>query len=494
MTTDPPITFANSYARLPDLFYAQVRPVPVCQPKLIILNSELADELCIDPEWLSGSEGVRVLAGNDIAPGSEPLAMAYAGHQFGGWSPQLGDGRAHLIGEVIDRSGVRRDIQLKGSGRTPFSRGGDGRAWIGPVLREYVVSEAMHALGIPTTRSLSAVATGETVMRERPLPGGVLARVSRCHVRVGTFEYFRARGNVAALRTLADYAIMRVCPELSNSASPARTLLEFVIRHQAGLIARWMGIGFIHGVMNTDNMSVACETIDYGPCAFLDAYDPAKTFSSIDSGGRYAFARQPEMALWNLTRLANALLPILSDDPEYAVSVAKAALEEFDDCFRSSWIHVMRSKFGLGRQLEQDESLMCRFLDILRDSQADFTLSFRSLNDALLPEASDKGQRPVAMPDPAGIISWIADWKTRLSAEHGSPTKSWEMMERANPVIIPRNHQIEAVIADAVDGTFDRLHALVAALKQPFAHEAGGGSFAAPPKPHEIVTQTFCGT
>ncbi|HKD24114.1 MAG TPA: YdiU family protein, partial [Rhizomicrobium sp.] len=363
--------FDNSYARLPERFYARLPPTPVAAPKLVRINEPLAIELGLDPARLASPEGVAMLAGNRVAEGADPIAMAYAGHQFGTFVPQLGDGRAILLGEVVDRHGRRRDIQLKGSGPTPFSRRGDGRAALGPVLREYIVSEAMAALGVPTTRALAAVTTGETVWRETPLPGAVLARVASSHIRVGTFQFFAARGDNEAVKELADHVIARHYPEARGAASPYRALLEGVIARQARLVAQWLNIGFIHGVMNTDNMSIAGETIDYGPCAFMDAYHPATVFSSIDEMGRYAYGNQPTIAHWNLTRLAETLLPLLADNEEAAIEEAKAALATFAPLFNAAYVDGLRRKLGLIAPEPDDITLGQDLLKLMADNGTD---------------------------------------------------------------------------------------------------------------------------
>src|SRR5580692_9850287 len=368
--------FDNTYARLPERFYARVSPTPVATPRLVKLNLELARSLGLDPHALASEQGVQILAGNRVAEGSEPLALAYAGHQFGHFVPQLGDGRAILLGEVIDADGVRRDIQLKGSGPTPFSRRGDGRAALGPVLREYIVSEAMAALGIPTTRSLAAVITGESVVRERLLPGAVLTRVAASHIRVGTFQYFAARGDTEGVRRLADHVIGRHYPQLADVDRPYHALLEAVIGRQAELVARWLLVGFIHGVMNTDNTSISGETIDYGPCAFMDAYDPATVFSSIDEMGRYAYGNQPRIALWNLTRFAECLLPLFSDDQEKAIAEAQEALGNFAEKFDGAYQAGLREKLGLFTAREDDPELANDLLKVIAENAADFTLTF----------------------------------------------------------------------------------------------------------------------
>ena len=374
--------FDNSYARLPDRFFARVAPTPVSKPALIAVNEVLARELGLDAAALASAEGVEVLAGKQIAHGSEPLAMAYAGHQFGQFVPQLGDGRAILLGEVLDATGRRRDIQLKGSGPTPFSRRGDGRAALGPVLREYIVSEAMAALGIPTTRALAAVTTGELVAREAYLPGAVLARVASSHIRVGTFQFFAARGDTEGVRVLADHAIARLYPDAASAPNPYRAFLDAVIDSQARLIARWMLVGFIHGVMNTDNMSIAGETIDYGPCAFMDAYDPATVFSSIDHTSRYAYGNQPRIAQWNLARLAETLLPLLASTEDVAIAEAEQALGLFAARFKAELDEGLRRKIGLSEHHDGDAALIQELLDAMAKGEADFTLTFRWLADA----------------------------------------------------------------------------------------------------------------
>jgi uncharacterized protein YdiU (UPF0061 family) len=469
------IPFDNSYARLPERFFARQAPVPVPAPRLLVLNATLAQELGLDPEAMAGPEGVEVLAGNRIAPGSDPLAQAYAGHQFGGWVPQLGDGRAVLLGEVVGRDGVRRDLQLKGAGRTPFSRGGDGRAWMGPVLREYVVSEAMHALGLPTTRALAAVATGETVLRETALPGAVLTRVASSHIRVGTFQYFVARGDVEALRALADHAIARHYPE----AGDALGLLKAVIAAQARLVAGWMSVGFIHGVMNTDNMAISGETIDYGPCAFMDAYDPGQVFSSIDRFGRYAYANQPQVAVWNLAQLASSLLPLMGG--EAAIPAATEAVEGFADLYAAAWSQRFRAKLGLpGAERTGDCGLAHRLLEQMAAAGADFTVTFRALAEGTAVPALD-GRDDFA--------AWQRDWQGRVGDVEAARTA----MRAANPAVIPRNHRVEAMIQAAVAGDMGPFHALADALARPFDAPAGH-PLRQPPAPDERVCRTFCGT
>ncbi|MGY3452980.1 uncharacterized protein YdiU (UPF0061 family) [Bradyrhizobium sp. USDA 4353] len=485
--------FQNSYAALPDNFFARVAPTPVAAPRLIKLNRPLAEELGLNPAELETPEGAEILAGKTVPEGAEPIAMAYAGHQFGHFVPQLGDGRAVLLGEVVDRNGVRRDIQLKGSGPTPFSRRGDGRAALGPVLREYIVSEAMAALGIPTTRSLAAVVTGEQVYRGTALPGAVLTRVATSHIRVGTFQYFAARQDVEAVRRLADHVINRHYPDLAGTERPYHALLDAVISRQARLIADWLLVGFIHGVMNTDNTSVSGETIDYGPCAFMDAYDPKQVFSSIDEFGRYAFANQPRIAMWNLTRLAECLLPLFDADKDQAVKQAEAALDGFAAQFTEAHQAGLRRKLGLFSQREGDQPLAQALFDAMAAAKADFTLTFRRLSDAA--GSGDLGEVRALFEDPTGFDEWAARWQQRLAAEPQTAAERREAMRKVNPAFIPRNHRIEAVITAAVENDdyapFEELHAVLA---RPYDDQPERADYAEPPQPEERVLQTFCGT
>ncbi len=484
--------FDNSYSRLPDRFFARQMPAVVAAPKLIRLNRDLAVELGLDPEQLSTTEGIDILAGRTIPNGAEPIATAYAGHQFGNFVPQLGDGRALLLGEVVGRDGVRRDIQLKGSGRTPFSRTGDGRSALGPVLREYVVSEAMAALGVRTTRSLAAVSTGETVVREVPLPGAVLTRVASSHIRVGTFQFFAARGDFDAVRLLADHVIVRHYPEAAVAERPYQALLEAVVRAQADLVAQWMLIGFIHGVMNTDNMSIAGETIDYGPCAFMDEYNPQTVLSSIDAHGRYAYGNQPSIAHWNLVRLAETLLPLMSPEPEVAVKQAEEALSVFETVFSDALFAGLSRKLGLVEARDTDRDLARDFLNLMNDNGADFTLAFRALADAAEGnEAPLRGRFIV----PAALDPWLQRWQLRLGEEKQSDAERAGAMRAVNPMYIPRNHRIEAVIRAAVDhDDFGPFHELLAVLSRPYDDPPAFARYAEPPKPEERVLQTFCGT
>ena len=489
----PRFPFDNSYARLGSQFFVRIDPAPVAAPALIQLNRSLAVELGLDPDALASPAGVAILAGNRVPDGAQPLAMAYAGHQFGNFVPQLGDGRAILLGEVVDRNDVRRDIQLKGSGLTAFSRRGDGRAALGPVLREYLVSETMAAYGIPTTRALAAVATGEAVMREGPIPGAVLTRVAASHVRIGTFQFFAARQDTRSLRLLADYVIARHFPDAALSAHPYRSLLDGVIARQASLIAQWLLVGFIHGVMNTDNMSVAGETIDFGPCAFLDQFDPEAVFSSIDAGGRYAYDNQSRIALWNLTRLAECLLPLLSDDPQQAVDHANRALETYSPAFNAAYLDGMRRKLGLLRAHDGDLDLAGDLTAVLAANRADFTLTFKRLTDAVTGDPSSVRQ---SFDDPAAFDAWAIRWRARLAQEDDEdPARRQAVMRRANPVLIPRNHRIEAAIRAAVDrGDFAPFHHLRTALERPFDDDPAFAPYQTPPRPEERVLETFCGT
>jgi uncharacterized protein YdiU (UPF0061 family) len=482
--------FDNSYARLPDRFYARLDPTPVAAPRLIALNRPLAVALGLDADALAAPEGVAMLAGNAVPEGAAPLAQAYAGHQFGGWVPQLGDGRAILLGEVVAPAGSplagrRFDIQLKGAGRTPFSRMGDGRAWLGPVLREYLVSEAMAALGIPTTRALAAVATGETVWRETALPGAVLTRVAASHIRVGTFQFFAARGDREALELLVAHALARHYPEAQPTALG---LLKAVVAAQARLIALWMGAGFVHGVMNTDNCAISGETIDYGPCAFLDAYHPAAVFSSIDSFGRYAYGNQPRIAVWNLAQLATSLLPLIDADRNAAIAAATEAVHAFAPAYAAEWVAVFRRKLGLATAEEGDGALAEALLKAMADDGADFARTFRGLA-----EGGGAGARAEFAHDPSAFDAWAEAWRARLAREGATPEARADALRAANPAVIPRNHRIEQAIAAAVAGDLEPFEALRAALERPFA-EPTDPALTAAPRPEERVTRTFCGT
>ena len=478
------IPFDNTYARLPERFYARLDPTPVAAPALVRVNVALAEQLGIDPDQLASHEGVAILAGNRVPPGAEPIALAYAGHQFAHFVPQLGDGRANLLGEVVGRDGLRRDIQLKGSGPTPFSRRGDGRAALGPVLREYLISEAMAALGIPTTRTLAAVTTGEPVWRDTMLPGAVLTRVAASHIRVGTFQYFAAQRDEESIRLLADHAIARHYPEAATAANPYRAFLDGVIARQADLIAQWLLVGFIHGVMNTDNCAVSGETIDYGPCAFMDEYEPATVFSSIDHQGRYAYGNQPRIALWNLARLAECLLPLL-DDGETA---AKDALAAFAPRFQAAYFGGLRRKTGLLTYQEGDDDLTQDLLKLMASDAVDFTLTFRKLSDAA--ETDDAAVRRL-FKDAAAFDAWAARWRARLTME-SNPSAA---MRAVNPAFIPRNHLVEAALTAAVERSdLKPFEALLEVLSQPYRDDPAAAQYASPPREDQRVLQTFCGT
>jgi len=489
--------FENTYARLPERFFARLNPTPVAAPRLVKVNVALAQELGLDPDALAGDQGVEILAGNRVAEGSETIALIYAGHQFGHFVPQLGDGRANLLGEVVGRDGARYDIQLKGSGRTPFSRGGDGRAALGPVLREYIVSEAMAALGVPTTRALAAVTTGEWVLRETSLPGAVLTRVAASHLRVGTFQHFAARGDTEGVRALADYAITRHSPEVAQAAQPYRALLEGVVTRQAQLIAQWMLLGFIHGVMNTDNTSISGETIDYGPCAFMESYDPAAVFSSIDNGGRYAYGNQPNAAQWNLARLAEALLPVLAMEAgseEAALAAANEALSAFEPQYQRVRMDGLRRKLGLYTEREGDAALAEDLLERMHGNRADFTLTFRKLCDAAASPEGDEGVRRL-FAYPGAYDGWAAGWRRRLDEEPADRQTRAAWMRNVNPAVIPRNHRVEATLdAASQRQDFHPFEELLDAVSRPYEERPGFERFAIPARPEEAVLQTFCGT
>ena len=492
-TTGFRIAFDNTYATLPERFFERVEPTPVAAPRLIALNDALARTLGLDPAFLKSPDGVAILAGSRIAEGSAPLAQAYAGHQFGNFVSQLGDGRAVLLGEVVAPSGERFDIQLKGSGPTRFSRRGDGRAALGPVIREYIVSEAMAALGLPTTRSLAAVMSGEPVMRERMLPGGVLTRVASSHLRVGTFQYFAAREDIEGLRLLADYAISRHYPDAANAADPYPALYQAVIARLADLAARWMQIGFIHGVLNTDNTSIAGETIDYGPCAFMDAYHPRKVFSSIDRQGRYAYENQPGIVQWNLARLGECLLPLFSGERDAALAKANEALGQFAPAFQAAYLAGFRRKLGLFEAHQDDEALISDLLTRMAEGRADFTLTFRALSDLAGNTATDDSVRDL-FATPASYDAWAFVWRERLSREPQTAQERGAAMKSVNPKYIPRNHRVEAAIAAAELGQFDLFEELNRVLANPYDDQPAFERYAAPPQPEEEVSQTFCGT
>jgi uncharacterized protein YdiU (UPF0061 family) len=486
--------FDNTYASLPERFFSRVDPTRVRDPRLVKINRPLAALLGLDADRLDSPEGAQIFAGNVVPPGATPIALAYAGHQFGHFAGQLGDGRAILLGEIVGTDGVRRDVQLKGAGRTPYSRGGDGRAALGPVLREYLVSEAMAALGVPTTRALAAVTTGEHVRREQMLPGAVITRVAASHLRVGTFELLAARNDDEGIKILTTYALRRHYPEAAGSANEALALLECVTAAQARLVARWLGLGFIHGVMNTDNTSISGETIDYGPCAFLDEYDPGKTFSSIDRGGRYAFANQPRIALWNLSRLAETLLPAIAEDQDAAVALATERLNGFAAIFGEANGRIQRAKIGLTLVEPDDPALLQDLLERLAANEVDFTLFYRRLCAAAADPAND-AEVASTFADPDAFAPWAERWRQRLQREPGTPEQRAAAMRQVNPAFIPRNHRIEELITAAVErrdfGPFETFHQVLA---RPYEDQPEFAEWREPPLREQRVCATFCGT
>jgi serine/tyrosine/threonine adenylyltransferase len=484
--------FDNSYARLPEHFHRPAKPAAARAPRLIRFNRALAETLGLDLADADEARLAQVFSGQVIPVGAEPLAQAYAGHQFGHFNPQLGDGRALLLGEVVSPEGQRFDIQLKGSGPTAFSRRGDGMAALGPVLREYIVSEAFAALGVPATRALAAVATGEQVVRETLLPGAVFTRVAASHIRVGTFQFFAAEGDVEAVRDLADYVIDRHYPQARAAENPYLAMLTLVAERQAKLIARWLSIGFIHGVMNTDNMAISGETIDFGPCAFLDDYDPRKVFSSIDQRGRYAYANQPGIGQWNIARLAECLLPLLDADEDKATDAANAVLKDFGDVFQAAWLQAFRDKLGVTGEAEDDRALISDLLDLMHKGEADFTLAFRALSK--LAGGADEAPFIALFTVRDGLDAWLSRWRARLAECGRPPAQIQAAMEAVNPALIPRNHRIEEAIAAAVYGDFSFFHRLVDALATPYVEDPETAHLRVPPTPDERVTRTFCGT
>ncbi|MEA3298716.1 MAG: YdiU family protein [Pseudomonadota bacterium] len=499
MTNPAPIPFDNSYARLPPRFHAREHPTPVPAPALIRVNGPLAAQLGIDAHWLASPEALAAFAGNQLPPGAEPLAGVYAGHQFGGWNPQLGDGRAILLGEVVDGEGRRFDIQLKGAGPTPWSRGGDGRSPLGPVLREYIVSEAMAALGIPTTRSLAAVTTGAPVYRDRALPGAILTRVARSHIRVGHFQYFLAREDNEALRLLADHVIARDFPEARGADNPYLALLDQAVARQATLIAQWQLVGFIHGVMNTDNMLVCGETIDYGPCAFMEGYDPNACFSAIDQGRRYAYKNQPLIAQWNLSWLAQSLLPVMIEaegpgaNAEAVVARAQGILDDFPRRYETAYSLGLHRKLGLAVPDDGTARLADALLARMATDQLDFTLTFRRLADLADPDGA--AAPPVDYPLPPSLDALIEELRALHRAQGFSPAQVQRAMHAANPAYIPRNHRVEQAIRAAEDdGDFAPFQRLVERLARPFEVDPADADLTLPPAPHQVVTRTFCGT
>ncbi len=490
----PLFDFDNTYARCLEGFSIPCEPTSVSQPVMLRFNEALAEELGLNLAASEAEQLAEIFAGNTLPAGAQPIAQAYAGHQFGGFVPQLGDGRALLLGEVIDRRGVRRDVAFKGSGPTPFSRGGDGKAAVGPVLREYLIGEAMHALGIPTTRALAAVRTGEVVRRERPLPGAVLTRVAASHVRVGTFQFFAARGDTEKLRTLADYVIARHYPSLEERPDRYLALLQNVAERQAALLAQWTAVGFIHGVMNTDNMAVSGETIDYGPCAFLEAYDPNAVFSSIDAQGRYAFGNQPLIARWNLARFAETLLPLLdAESTDRAVAQAMEVLNAFPNVYEGCRLSRLRTKLGLTTIADGDADLADDWLELLAAQAVDFTLAWRRLADAA---AGDTRPLEALFRDAAALEPWLDRWRQRLEGESVPVAERAEAMRLASPLYIPRNHRVEEALSAATEqGDLAPFERLLDAVTQPFTERPDLDGYAAPAPPEFTARyKTFCGT
>ena len=493
MSVTAPSLFAfdNSFVRELEGLYEPWEGAPSAAPALLALNEELADELGADAASLRSPQGLAVLAGSAAPEGSTPVAMAYAGHQFGGFVPRLGDGRALLLGEVVDVHGRRRDVHLKGSGRTRFARGGDGRAAVGPMLREYLMGEAMHALGIPTTRALAVVATGEQVARETPLPGAVLARVAASHIRVGTFEYVAAGRDTALLQRLADYAIARHHPGAADAEHPYLAFLESVIEAQAALVAQWMLVGFIHGVMNTDNVAISGETIDYGPCAFMDAFDPRTVFSSIDHAGRYAYGNQPAITQWNLARFAETLLPLLAEETDDAVAMATAVLQTFPERFHSHWSRGMRAKLGL-REPGDDDVLFNDLLELLHTQKVDYTSFFRALSGVLRDDPT-WAQSLFALQVP--FDEWAERWRERLASEAADLAEAADLMDRVSPVYVARNHKVEEALAAATAGDLGPFQRLVDVLLHPFEERPGLEEYAGPADDEfGGAYRTFCGT
>ncbi|MFK7903131.1 MAG: YdiU family protein [Nitratireductor sp.] len=490
------INFDNSYAKLSQAFFVEEKPKSVSNPTLIKFNYELAHELGLpinqETNKFSNAELAAYFSGNQIPQGATPITMAYSGHQFGHFVPTLGDGRANLMGEVIAPNGVRYDVQLKGSGPTAFSRNGDGRSALGPVIREYVVSEAMHKMHVPTTRALAMVLTGEKVQRETAMAGGILTRVAKGHIRVGTFQYFAARQDLESLNTLTNYCLNRFYSEpKNNSENNALSLLQHVISKQAALIAKWMSLGFIHGVMNTDNMSIVGETIDYGPCAFMDHYDPATVFSFIDKNGRYAYANQTSIGIWNLARLAEALLPLIDEDSEKAVELAKIELEKYEHLYHTAWLSNMGAKIGIQEPNESDNDQIKHLLEIMHKKNADFTLTFRALASFL--RGSDEDMAALFDKD-EDMTMWLNFWQKRLEMQPCAMSDIANEMDTINPLYIPRNHLVEEAIEAAYENDFSKMEELHKVLANPFIEQEVDPKFVMPPNEDQVVTNTFCGT
>tara|TARA_Y100001970_G_scaffold268563_1_gene360012 strand:+ start:732 stop:2219 length:1488 start_codon:yes stop_codon:yes gene_type:complete len=486
--------FKNTFSSLGNSFYTEIAPTQVESPSIVKFNYDLADELGLKIKNINTNILANFFSGNHIAKDSKPLAMVYAGHQFGHFVPQLGDGRAILLGEIIDKSSSRRDIQLKGSGITPYSRQGDGRAALGPVIREYIISEAMNSLGISTTRSLSIVSTGEPVYREKILPGAILTRVAYGHIRTGTFQYFAARGNFKAVKTLFDYTIKRHFPEILKSKNPYISFLEKVMDKYAELVAKWMQVGFIHGVMNTDNMAITCETIDYGPCAFMDNFEKTKVFSSIDQFGRYSYGNQPSIAQWNLARLAETLIPLIDTSSNTAIKLATNVVESFTERFKNYWLNGMRRKIGLFNEEFEDDYLIESLLEIMHENKTDFTITFRRLSNAVLNKEKENQLKKLFY-NSINFENWFLKWQNRLSLEGKKQKEIINLMKSVNPSVIPRNHLVEKAISAAeLNGDYSFLENLLKALANPFDEKDENDRYVTSPKPEEVVLKTFCGT
>lgn len=492
LKTKSHINFDNSYSRLPGQFYTRQNPVPVSAPSLIRINHALAEKLGIDPIWLESEEGISTVTGNKIPVGGDPIATVYAGHQFGGWSPQLGDGRAILLGEVLDKQNQRYDFQLKGSGPTPYSRGGDGRASLGPILREYIVSEAMAAFHIPTTRILAAAATGDHVYRQNILPGAILVRIAKSHIRIGTFEFFSSRNDQESLRILAEHVIQRHYPEAAKQENPVLAMLDSVIENQAHLIASWQQIGFIHGVMNTDNILLSGETVDYGPCAFMDEYHPETVFSSIDRNGRYAYGNQPTIGRWNLIQLAQVLIPLLDRDREKARELAQESVNKYMNLLTKYYQNSMALKLGICNAMPDDIKLIKDLLDIMAEDKMDYTLTFRYLSDLAGDDARNGVGDLVTLSEKFSF--WLERWKKRLLLDAQTSIQRQARMYAKNPVFIPRNHLIEEAIQAAENGNLNLFHQLVDILTHPFEYKVELKKYALAPRPEQVVKETFCGT
>ena len=492
LKTKSHINFDNSYSRLPGQFYTRQNPVPVSAPSLIRINHTLAEELNIDPIWLESEEGISTVTGNKIPIGGDPIATVYAGHQFGGWSPQLGDGRAILLGEVLNKQNQRYDFQLKGSGPTPYSRGGDGRAAIGPILREYIVSEAMAAFHIPTTRILAAAATGDHVYRQNILPGAILVRIAKSHIRIGTFEFFSSRNDQESLRLLADHVIQRHYPEAAKQENPVLAMLDAVIENQAHLIASWQQIGFIHGVMNTDNILLSGETVDYGPCAFMDEYHPETVFSSIDRNGRYAYDNQPTIGRWNLIQLAQVLIPLLDKDTEKARELAQKSINKYMILLMKSYQNDMTLKLGICNAIPDDIKLIKDLLDVMAEDKMDYTLTFRYLSNLAGDDARNGVGDLVTLSEKFNF--WLERWQKRLLLDAQTSIQRQARMYAKNPVFIPRNHLIEEAIQAAEDGNLNPFHQLVDIFTHPFEYKVELKKYALAPRPEQVVKETFCGT